>query len=104
MAPGEEAGHLVERDRGELGPELLVDLVADGGRPGRVQLADGLLEKGVDGGVGELAEVAATAGPVDVLAAGDREGVAEPVEVGDVEVALGEPVPKQRPKGGVGQA
>jgi hypothetical protein len=61
LAPGEEAGHLVERDRGELVPELLVDLVADGGRLGRVQLADGLLEQGIDGGVGEPAEVATAA-------------------------------------------
>jgi len=36
LTPGEEARDLVERNRGELGPELLVDLVADGGRPGGV--------------------------------------------------------------------
>jgi hypothetical protein len=61
FTPDDETGDLVERDHGELGPELLVDLVADGGRPGRVQLAEPLLEQGVNGGVGELAEVAATA-------------------------------------------
>jgi hypothetical protein len=54
-------GTPVERDRGELVPELLVDLIADGGRPGRVRLTDGLLEQGIDGRVGEPAEVATTA-------------------------------------------
>jgi len=50
-----------------------------------------LLEQGVDGGVGELAEVATAARLEDVLVAGDREDVATPVEVGDVEVAIADP-------------
>src|SRR4029450_11785308 len=41
LAPGQEARRLVEGDRGELGPEPPVDLVAEVGRPGRVQLAGG---------------------------------------------------------------
>src|SRR4030095_4054282 len=44
---------------------------------------------------GVLAVVAAAAGPVEVLAGGDGEGVADPAEVGDVEVALGQPLAEE---------
>ena len=78
LAPGEEAGQRVEGDRGQLGPEPPVDLVADVGRPGRVQLAGRPPEQLVDLGVGEPAVVAGAVGPVGVLAAGDDERVAGP--------------------------
>src|SRR4030095_16104716 len=53
---------------------------------------------------GVLAVVAAAAGPVDVLAGGDGEGVADPAEVGDVEVALGQPLAEEPAVVGVGDA
>src|SRR5215218_8810739 len=90
VAVGDEGWLLVQRDGGHVLGELLVDLVGDLAGLGLVRLGDRLLEHGVDLGVGVLAVVAAAAGAVDVLAGGDGERGADPGEVADVEVAVGQ--------------
>ena len=81
------AGGLDQRQAESLGPDQLVNFVGQRPRLGGIQLFERLLDLGVDLGAADLAEVALSVGRVNLGERGQRESVAHPTELRDVEGA-----------------